>query len=94
MSEAGLDQLADGFGSGWEAIGPSVFVDLLDQLLRQRDNDAGIGLPFGWHGADVAPAATLGKYDGYAVVIAVIQIRLARNLTTGRLGKIPGVNLL
>ena len=56
MPEAVPDELADSFGSGGEAVGPSIVVDLLDELLWQGDDDAGVRLPWlGWHGPMLHP---------------------------------------
>ena len=42
--EAFFDQLSDGFGAGWDAVLPSVVVDLLQEPGGYGDDDAGIGL--------------------------------------------------
>jgi hypothetical protein len=48
--EAFFDQLADGFGAGGDAVGPSIVVDLLQQPGGYGEDDAGVGLlGFGGH---------------------------------------------
>jgi hypothetical protein len=52
--EAFPDELPDGFGARWEAIGPSVLIDLLEEPGRDRDDDARIWLlGFAGHGRSV-----------------------------------------
>lgn len=42
--EARPDQLADCCGAGWDAVRPAVVVDLLEEGLWDRDDDARRGL--------------------------------------------------
>jgi hypothetical protein len=51
--EAGFDELADGFGAGWEAIGPSVIVDLVDEFFWHGDDEAFGFFGFAGHGLDL-----------------------------------------
>ena len=37
--EGVFDELADGFGAGWDAVGPTVFIDLVEEIFGQGEDD-------------------------------------------------------
>jgi hypothetical protein len=46
--QSSLDELADGFRPGWDAVGPSELIDLLDEFGWHGDNDAWIFYFWSW----------------------------------------------